>query len=320
MGDMMKIRLGYVAITNTVDNLTTSGLVTYTHYKKLGSRRGREKLLKISLSNIVALEAVISYNLRNNIHFYRLTSRLIPLATHPLVSFDYSKYFKKELRQIGQLINKHHMRVDSHPDQFCILNSTNEAVVTSSIIILKYHQNMFKIMNLHHPKIIIHIGSSSGGKRASLKRFTEAFNTLDEKLKKMIIVENDDKVYNIRNTLSLCHKLDIPMVLDYHHYKCCNNGEKIEDYIESIFATWDKEALPPKIHFASPRSKKNKRAHHDFINSDDFIRFIEKIKFVNRDFDIMIEAKMKDIALFKLVRELKYKTNYRFLDETTFEV
>ena len=36
------------------------------------------------------------------------------------------------------------------------------------------------------------------------------------------------------------------------------------------------------------------------------------------DIDIMIEAKGKDDALFKLVRELKYKTNYKFIDETTF--
>ena len=32
----------------------------------------------------------------------------------------------------------------------------------------------------------------------------------------------------------------------------------------------------------------------------------------------MIEAKMKDDALFRLVRELKYKTNYKFIDDTSF--
>ena len=31
-------------------------------------------------------------------------------------------------------------------------------------------------------------------------------------------------------------------------------------------------------------------------------------------------AKQKEEALFRLVRELKYKTNYEFLDETTFIV
>ena len=34
----------------------------------------------------------------------------------------------------------------------------------------------------------------------------------------------------------------------------------------------------------------------------------------------MIEAKGKDEALFRLVRNLKYKTNYKFIDDTTFEV
>ena len=78
--------------------------------------------------------------------------------------------------------------------------------------------------------------------------------------------------------------------------------------------------MTPKVHFSSPKSKLKKefRSHHDYIASNSFINFIEKIKFINKDFDIMLEAKAKDEALFKLVRELKYKTNYKFIDETTF--
>ena len=34
----------------------------------------------------------------------------------------------------------------------------------------------------------------------------------------------------------------------------------------------------------------------------------------------MIEAKAKDEAVFKLIRELKFKTNYKFIDETSFEI
>lgn len=33
----------------------------------------------------------------------------------------------------------------------------------------------------------------------------------------------------------------------------------------------------------------------------------------------MLECKEKDDALFKLVRELKYKTDYNFIDDTSFE-
>ncbi len=40
----------------------------------------------------------------------------------------------------------------------------------------------------------------------------------------------------------------------------------------------------------------------------------------NTEVDIMLETKMKDEALFRLVRELKYKTNYNFIDDTSFEI
>ena len=111
----------------------------------------------------------------------------------------------------------------------------------------------------------------------------------------------------------MCSELNIPMVLDYHHFKVNKNNEKIEDYIEKIFNTWD---TIPKVHFSSPKDKKNKRSHHDYINSDDFIDFLERIKFVSKDFDVMIEAKQKDEALFRLISELKYKTDYK-IDGTT---
>ena len=151
-----------------------------------------------------------------------------------------------------------------------------------------------------------------------MKRFEENFYRLKKSIQKRITLENDDKIFNIRNTLSLSKKLKVPMVLDYHHFLVNKNNERIEDFIVDIFSTWKDQT--PKIHFSSPKNKKEKRSHHDYIDSDTFIGFIEKIKFCNIDFDVMIEAKQKDEALFRLVRELKYKTNYQFLDETTFIV
>ena len=41
---------------------------------------------------------------------------------------------------------------------------------------------------------------------------------------------------------------------------------------------------------------------------------------INKDVDIMLEAKAKDEALFKLIRQLKYKTDYTFFDETSFYI
>ena len=134
------------------------------------------------------------------------------------------------------------------------------------------------------------------------------------------MIENDDKVYNILDCLNLSKKTGAPIVLDYHHFICNSGGVDLKDYIEEIFKTW--KGKRPKVHFSSPKNKTKKemRSHHDYIDSDEFIKFIEIMKKVDMDFDVMIEAKAKDEALFRLVRELKYKTDYKFVDDTSFLV
>ncbi len=312
----MQIRLGYVALPMALP-FTSSSTVTYSHYKKLGKRRGDEKLHHVILSNFEALKEILKYNVANEISFFRMTSNLIPLGTHPDVHYEVWKRYHKEWHQIGNYIKENHLRIDLHPDQFCVLNSQNPSVVENTISILKFYQNMLRAMKLDSI-LILHIGSGVGGKKEAIKRFKENFKKLDPTLQKMIVLENDDKIFNIRNTLNLCEELHIPMVLDYHHYLCNRNREKIEDYIECIFHTWDNRKENPKIHMSSPKNKVQKRSHHDYINSDEFIHFLHKIQFTNQDFDVMIEAKMKDEAMFRLIRELKYKTEYTFVNQTTF--
>ena len=312
----MIIRLGYVAISKALD-ITSSGTITYTNYLKEENKN--EKLDKIIKLNLENLEKILNYNAKNNIHFYRLTSKLIPLATHKDVSFEYINKYKDYYNKISQIINKNNMRVDVHPDQFCVLNSTNKETINNSIEILKYHINILEALKIKNPVIVLHTGSSVFGKEKSITRFVNNFNKLPGNIKNSIVIENDDKIYNARDVLSLCKKINRPMVLDYHHH-ICNPCDNIDGILAEIFDTW--KDIRPKVHFSSPKNKTKRdfRSHHDYINSDDFIQFIEKIKKYNVDIDIMIEAKAKDDALFRLVRELKYKTNYKFIDETSFEV
>lgn len=308
----MKIRLGYACVPVTI-NETASHTITYTNYKKLGNK-ANERLDQVIKLNFLSLENILKYNIRNDIIFYRMTSEFLPLASHPNVTYDYFKKYKENYKKIGNVIKENNLRVDMHPSAYTVLNSVNEEVLISTNNILKIYQKMYKYMGINS-LIVLHVGSKVGGKRAGIKRFIENFNKLDKDIQRLIAIENDDRSYNIRNVLSLCEKINVPMVLDYHHHKNNNNGEKIEDFIERIFNTWN---TTPKIHFSSPKDKKNKISHNDYINSDDFIDFLNKVKDLNIDIDIMIEAKKKDDALFKLVRELKYKTDYKFIDDTTF--
>lgn len=308
----MKIRLGYACVPVTIDE-TASHTITYTNYKRLGDK-ANIKLDQVIRLNFESLERILKYNIRNDILFYRMTSEFLPLANHPNVKFEYFNQYKDYYKRIGNIIKENDLRVDMHPSAYTVLNSVNEEVLISTNNILKIYQKMYKYMEIDS-FLVLHVGSKVGGKRAGMKRFIESFNALDKEIQRLIVIENDDRSYNVRNVLSLCEKLNVPMVLDYHHYKNNNSGEKIEDYIQRIFNTWDGV---PKVHFSSPKDKKNKISHNDYINSDDFISFLEKIKFTNRDFDVMIEAKKKDDALFRLIRELKYKTDYKIEKNTIY--
>jgi len=311
----MKIRLGYVAITKTLENITSSSSLSYTIYKDLENKD--ERLHQVIESNLKDLKEIILYNIKNNIHFYRLSSAMIPLATHNEVEFNYITPYQELYKEIGDLIKEFNMRVDFHPNQFCVLNSMSESIVRNTVEILEYHASLLKGFSVENPLILLHVGSSAGGKKGAMTRFINNFNKLPVEIQNMIALENDDKVFMVEDVLEICEKLNIPCVLDYHHY-ICNHDKNLEPLLPRIIATW--KGKIPKMHFSSPKSKLKKefRSHHDYINSDEFITFLELLKKYNFDVDIMLEAKAKDEALFKLVRELKYKTDYIFLDETTF--
>lgn len=294
------IRLGYACICNGInDHMHT---ITYSNYLK-----DKDKLISVINKNFDVLKKILIYNKSNNIHFYRLSSNFIPLAG--IIDCNFKIVFNNRFNDLIDLID---CRFDMHLSEYCILNSTNKDVVKRSINEIKYHYNLLKCFNVK-PCLIIHIGSKTFGKENSIKRFINNFNKLPNYLQNSLVIENDDKVFNVDDVLELCKIIKRPMVLDVHHHNCNSSSNDLSFYLEDIFNTWNGI---PKVHFSSPKNKKEYRAHSEFINSDDFINFINLI---DRDIDIMLECKGKDDALFKLVRELKYKTNYKFIDDTSFE-
>ena len=83
----MKIRLGYVALSKALEDVTTSSTITYTNY--INNNYNTDKLLEITKNNLESLKSILIYNIKNNFKFYRLTSKLVPLSTHDKVKFDY---------------------------------------------------------------------------------------------------------------------------------------------------------------------------------------------------------------------------------------
>lgn len=319
----MKVRLGYVSISLNLPKVTSSSNVTYTLYQKLTSKEKKlDKLKSVTLSNLDDLYTILKYNTENQLHFYRITSSLIPLATHPEVTdWNYRTIFRKDFERIGRFICDNNIRVDTHPNEFNVLNSSKPNVVESTIRNLWFHVHLFEDIKYPLGKMILHVGSSEGGKEAALSRFKESFSATPLEISQKLILENDDKTFTAGETLDLCKSLKVPMVFDVHHHNCNNNGEALEDLLPQILSTWEGEALPPKFHFSSPKEAETDRKHSDFIIAEDFIKFIDACKAYNKDIDIMLEAKQKDLALIKLMNELKaIKKEWSFIDSSTFEL
>lgn len=320
----MRVRLGYVAISKALGKkVTSSSTVTFTNYNKITlPNKKLEKLKSVAASNLKDLETIIRYNIENNIHFYRITSALIPLVTHPEVGYwGHREFLRKDFEYVGKLINDSKMRVDTHPDEFNVINSINPKVVENTKINLLRQAEWFEDFKYDLGKMVIHVGGATNGKEAGLERFITNFDNFPTEVKSKIIIENDDKTYTAQETLNLCNELSLPMVLDIHHHNCNNNGENIYELIPQIFLTWKNEKLPPKLHFSSPREGEKDRKHSDFINAKDFVIFLENIKHFNTDIDIMLECKEKDLALFRLADDIKkLNPKYKWLDKSTFIV
>lgn len=324
----MLIRLGYVSISMKLGKkVTASSNVTFTNYNKQESKEKKlEKLKTVALSNLNDLEKILKYNINNNIHFYRITSALIPLVTHPEVGYwGHREILKKDFEYVGKLIKNSNMRVDTHPDEFNVINSNNPKVVENTLINLMRQAEWFEDMKYKEGKMVIHVGGATGGKEVAMERFIKNFNEFPKELRTKLIIENDDKTYTAKETLNLCKILNIPMVLDIHHHNCNNEGDGILNILGDILNTWNNEDLPPKMHFSSPRdttlNDKVDKKHSDFINPYDFINFLEILKIFNRDIDIMLECKEKDVALFKLIDDIiEIKPEYKWIDETTLNI
>ncbi len=318
----MRINFGYVAMSTILQDCSPSKTITVKNLSRIADEKLRIiKLRSLAKTNLNNIQRLFFHNKSHDITVFRLTSKLIPLATHPIAqNWDWASELAYELQSLGAYARENHFRLSAHPDHFTLLNSPKEEILTASIKDLEYHHQIFKAMGLDSSaKLVIHVGGRYEDKDLSMERFINSHHNLPLHLKNRIILENDDKIYTSRDVLKICQELKIPMVLDIHHHWCNNYNDDIGNYLPAIFDTWKDEPIPPKIHLSSPRDQKHFRNHADNIDLPFFLEFLEKAKKVNQDFDVMIEAKNKDGALFQLMRELKEISRVKFINEASVE-
>ncbi|MFD1039614.1 UV DNA damage repair endonuclease UvsE [Virgibacillus byunsanensis] len=320
---MTLVRLGYVAMSVHLQNASPSKTMTYATFSKMEDKEAaKRRLEQIAETNLTNCLRLLKHNVAHDISFFRLSSKLVPLATHPeLKGWNYLLPLQESLQRLRAFLEQHPaLRVDFHPDHFVLLNSPGTKVLNNSIKTLRFHHRLLKGMGIiPEHRCVLHVGGGYGDKEKALEQFIHNWSFVPQDLQEMIILENDDKTFTLSETLYLCEKLAIPMVFDYHHYLAHHTeSENWHDQWERILGTWKYSKLPVKMHISSPRSEEKYRAHADYVDSRMFMDFLQKMKGSIPQIDCMIEAKQKDDALFTLMKDLHAFPEVEIVDEGSF--
>lgn len=318
---MTIVRLGYVAMSMEVKNSSPSQTMTFTQFQKIPDRDAAiRKLERIAISNLENTLRLLKHNAFSDIYFYRMTSRLIPLANHEeLLDWNYMKAVKEKLKEVGDFAKKHKIRVDFHPDHFVIINSDKKEIFINSIKTLKLHYLLLKGMGIDPThRCVMHVGGNYKDTEKSLERFVENWMDVPRSIQKMIMLENDDTSFTLDDTLYLCEKLGIPLVFDYHHHVAHHQNKDWQSNWERVVDTWKESPLPLKMHISSPKNEQEFRHHSDYVDIDMFFSFLSEIKGSVSQIDCMIEAKKKDEALFKLMDQMKERKDIEVIGGSSF--
>jgi UV DNA damage endonuclease len=273
-----------------------------------------EKLRSLIENNLWALENIIDYNIRNGILLFRISSDLIPFGSSPVNSLSWDKIFEDRFHAIGQKIKKSGMRVSMHPGQYTVINSPTEDVVKRAEEDLKYHVRVLNSLGTGaESKIILHVGGVYGDKEKALSRFESRYRLLDGGIKKRIVLENDEKSYNIKEVLETALKLSIPAVYDSLHNSANPSGEEGDKYwIEECRKTWKAADGNQKIHYSQQNHSKKRGSHSESIRLGEFLEFYGRVS--REDLDIMLEVKDKNISAIKCINSVSVKNRIKALE------
>ena len=295
--------LGYACINMTLgkEKITTNRSMI----KKTFLTKGVSYVSELAYKNVVDLEKILKWNVKNNIYFFRVSSDIFPWASeYDLETLPQIHLIRIVLQRIGKFVQENNVRITCHPGPFNVLGSPNDDVVRRTIIDLELHGKIFDLMGLSKTpfnKINIHCNGAYGDKVETMKRFCRKFDMLSDSVKSRLTVENDDKasMYSVKDLMQIHNTIGIPIVFDYHHHKFCTGDLSEEDALRLATTTWG--TVTPVVHYSESKalhendSKIKPQAHSDYIDT--------LPNTYGLDVDIMLETKQKELALLKVIKK-----------------
>ena len=288
-----KMRIGYPCINMTIGckGDRTFRLKSYSV----------ERLKETVGNNLDCLLKILMFNEEHKILFFRITSDLVPFASHPANTFNWQEHFRSEFEEIGEFIRKKGIRISMHPDQFTLINSVDKDIFSRSCKELAYHAQILDLMKLDtRAKIQIHVGGVYKNKEKSMKRFVKRYFRLDSSIRCRLAVENDDRLYNVADCLKIGGETGLPMLFDVFHHGVNRTDTTVNGALRLSSKTWNwKTDGIPMVDYSSQRIGGSPRQHAESIDLRQFKNFLKETSPV--DFDLMLEIKDKEKSAIKAV-------------------
>lgn len=280
------MKLGYPCINNSIGCKADSKF-------RLGSY-SEERMFHVVKNNLTCLAKILEYNVQHELLFFRITSDIVPFASHSICKFNWMDIFRDDFEQIGNFIKNNRIRISMHPGQFVLLNALDENIRFKSIDDLLYHCNVLDSLRLDSSaKIQIHVGGVYGDKIQALTRFADVYESLEPRIKRRLVIENDDHLFSLNECLSIHTKTGIPIVFDAFHHKLFNNGERLAEAVEKASSTWDRKRDGIlMVDYSEQEEGKRFGTHAYALKDSSFRYFLHHTR--EFDFDLMLEIKDKE--------------------------
>lgn len=297
----MNISLGYACI-----NTHLGGFRSY----RLDDLYKETKTIEIKnriVYNFKHTLDILKWNEEHNIKLYRMTSELVPLATHPEFwewQQSVNWYWFQDptiiglMESIKEYVTKKQHWITFHPGQYTVLNSNKDDVVYKSMKDLEHHYYM--MYYLGGRGLVMHVGGVYGNKMKSTQRWINNYNKLPEHIRDFIYLENDDKSYTVREVMNISHETGVKPLIDFHHWRC-NPSPNIVNYIQIANEKWKNNM---KIHLSSGKTHSKDKSHADFVTKEDFqwIKSVFNEAGYTGNLWIMLESKAKEQSVMKLLK------------------
>jgi UV DNA damage endonuclease len=273
--------------------------------RKTFDAKGLPYVSELVIENLKDTLKILEYNIKNNIYIYRMSSDVFPWnSEYEFKDLPKFNVIHTYLKLIGKKIRDNGLRCGLHPGPFNVLASENPSVVQKTISELNKHAELMDLMELDQTTfypINIHINTTQPTRELAAERFCKEFENLSESCKKRLVVENDDGAnqYSVKMLYDWVYQvIGIPITFDQHHFNYGPQDQTMEDALRLAHSTWKTRVL---THMSSPKTLEDTSgkniAHADYI--------YEEIKTFGLDFDTEIEAKAKDLAVFKYRKQFK---------------